>query len=146
MASASSVREFKCSICLETYKQQKKLPGCSHSFCETCIVTFIDKLKTEDKLGFEFQCPVCRLPSKAPEDQDVICEWVKKMDRDNELEARTQGQGEDTQCDYYSPCKYLNKTNVSKYYCLNCEEVCRMFWHTACQQTKSKSYHNRDQK
>ena len=122
MATASSEANLKCSICLETYKKPRKLPGCSHSFCEFCIVTFLHKLKAEDKLNLEFQCPVCRLPSESPKDKEDLREWVKKMDRDNELEARVCGDSENTGDESCSPCKLLNKWTSPKCYCLNCEE------------------------
>ena len=122
MATASAQTDPKCSICLEAYKQRRKLPGCSHSFCETCIVTFVEKLKAEDKLGLEFQCPVCRLPSESPKDDDKLKEWVRKMDKDNELEKQVDGQSDETRGEICNPCKLLNKRNALKYYCLNCEE------------------------
>ena len=122
MATASSEANLKCSICLETYKEPRKLPGCSHSFCEFCIVTFLHKLKAEDKLNLEFQCPVCRLPSESPKDKEDLREWVKKMDKDSELEARVCGDSENTGDESCDPCRYLKKHNEAKYFCLKCKE------------------------
>ena len=47
-----------CSICFEIFKQPKYLP-CLHTFCETCISSYIvSKAKGNNLKGFK--CPVCR--------------------------------------------------------------------------------------
>ncbi|CAC5420815.1 TRIM56 [Mytilus coruscus] len=68
MATSADVKEepliedfadlLTCTICLETFKQPKYLP-CLHTFCETCISTYIvTTVKEEKPKGFK--CPVCR--------------------------------------------------------------------------------------
>ncbi|KAK3084150.1 hypothetical protein FSP39_009032 [Pinctada imbricata] len=63
-----------CSICFETFKRPKYLP-CLHSFCESCLQSYIDstKLKVkEDSGGIPgIVCPLCRLFVKLPDG----CEW-----------------------------------------------------------------------
>ncbi|XP_076083118.1 uncharacterized protein LOC143054106 [Mytilus galloprovincialis] len=48
-----------CTICLETFKVPKYLP-CLHTFCETCINTYIVSSVEKGKITEGFTCPVCR--------------------------------------------------------------------------------------
>ena len=123
MASASDPDEsLKCPVCVENYKEPRKLPGCSHSFCENCILTYVLKLKQEDLLGREFQCPVCRLPTLVPENTDINIEWIRTMDKDAELESISNKQVTELNDGSCCRCKYLSKYNEAKQYCLNCQE------------------------
>ena len=123
MASASDPDEIlNCPVCVEKYKEPRKLPGCSHSFCENCILTYVLKLKQEDLLGREFQCPVCRLPTLVPDNTTINIEWIRTMDKDTELVSKTNKQVTEIADDSCSPCKYLSKQSVSKLFCLNCDE------------------------
>ncbi|VDI30364.1 Hypothetical predicted protein [Mytilus galloprovincialis] len=46
-----------CTICLEIFKQPRYLP-CLHTFCESCISTYIvSAVKQENPEGFK--CPIC---------------------------------------------------------------------------------------
>ncbi|CAC5407032.1 unnamed protein product [Mytilus coruscus] len=48
-----------CTICLETFKIPKYLP-CLHSFCESCIKTYIESSAEKERESEGFKCPVCR--------------------------------------------------------------------------------------
>ncbi|VDI02238.1 tripartite motif-containing protein 2/3 [Mytilus galloprovincialis] len=48
-----------CTICLETFKVPKYLP-CLHTFCESCINTYIVSSVEKGKITEGFTCPVCR--------------------------------------------------------------------------------------
>ena len=123
MASASDPGEsLKCPVCVEDYKEPRKLPGCSHSFCENCILKYVLKLKQEDLLGREFQCPICRLPTLVPDNTTINIEWIRTMNKDTELVSKTNKQVTEIADDSCSPCKYLSKQSVSKLLCLNCDE------------------------
>jgi hypothetical protein len=63
MATSTSVDKtvddlLTCTICLETLKVPKYLP-CLHTFCETCIHTYITSSEKGDK-STGFKCPICR--------------------------------------------------------------------------------------
>ena len=63
MANSTSVDKtvdalLICTICLETLKVPKYLP-CLHTFCETCIHTYITSSEKEDT-STGFKCPICR--------------------------------------------------------------------------------------
>lgn len=50
----SWVKELKCAICLEQYKEPKVLP-CLHSFCKTCLEGRLPK----EGLSWRVDCPSC---------------------------------------------------------------------------------------
>ena len=119
MASASTLEEqATCPICSCPYKEARKLPGCSHSFCETCILTYVLNLKKDAKLTTSFQCPVCRLPSDAPDNGDVTLEWIQSMNK-------TKATSSKLASDLYESCNQcscLEKFTKAKYYCIDCKE------------------------
>ncbi|KAK3098096.1 hypothetical protein FSP39_016040 [Pinctada imbricata] len=59
-----------CSICFETFKRPKYLP-CLHSYCESCLQSYIDSTKLKVKEDSGIVCPLCRLFVKLPGG----CEW-----------------------------------------------------------------------
>ena len=117
MASAAVHSEdISCPVCGGPYKEPRKLPGCVHSFCETCILTYVLNLKKDGKLELTFECPVCRLPSDAPENGNVTIEWVQTMSKTLSKETN------DFNSDGCSQCQYLEHYTKSDYYCTVCRE------------------------
>lgn len=114
-------KELSCPICAGRYCTPRKLPGCVHSFCEKCILNFIINLKKDNKLHAEFECPVCKLPSKSPGQEGIITEWVQTMERDTELEAKTENQ-EESSSEWCSQCRDEDKFIKTKVYCTICQE------------------------
>ena len=58
---------FSCAVCRNRYDSESKvpriLPGCGHTFCQSCIDGIIAKATSEDEL--EFTCPFsCPLKSR----------------------------------------------------------------------------------
>ena len=120
--------EEKCPICFEDFRTPRKLSGCSHSFCETCIFTFVSDLKKEDKLGSEFECPVCRLPTQAPGNDDVLNRWVSSLETNEEVNCKVSEDSQDRSGEYCGQCDYLEKTVEAVKYCMTCQE----FYCSAC--------------
>lgn len=115
--------EQKCTICFQIHREYRKLSGCLHSFCENCIVTFVSNLKQENKLGTEFECPVCKLPSRAPKDNDVILDWVRTMELKNDYKTKLKVEEESLDnTQLCSQCKHVNKSVMSDTFCLDCRE------------------------
>lgn len=56
-----------CAICYGHYINPRKLPGCYHSFCEKCLLTYITNLKLHEEDLLEFKCPNCRKEIPLPE-------------------------------------------------------------------------------
>ena len=131
MATASTLEEqATCPICSGPYKEARKLPGCSHSFCEECILTYVLNLKRDAKLATSFQCPVCRLPSDVPGNGDITLEWIQSMNKTKATSSRLAS-------DLYESCNQcscLEKITKAKYYCVDCKE-------SFCE-TCSKTFHS----
>jgi len=51
-SAALSTLNFKCSICLGTFKGPNVIPACLHHFCDTCIKDSIQRCGNV--------CPACR--------------------------------------------------------------------------------------
>ena len=116
-----SDQELLCPICASFYTTPRKLTGCVHAFCERCILTLIQNLKRDEKLGEQFECPVCRLPSKSPEiDTTNMREWVQTMDIDKELQTKVGNQNEQDS-KWCGQCRFVDKFIKSKVYCLTCQ-------------------------
>ena len=117
-----SDQEIMCPICACSYNTPRKLTGCRHSFCERCILTLIQNLKRDEKLGEEFECPVCRVPSKSPETESTsMSEWVQTLDIDKELQTKVGKQNEQDS-KWCSQCKYVDKFIKSEVYCSTCQD------------------------
>ncbi|CAC5373683.1 TRIM56 [Mytilus coruscus] len=66
-----------CTICLETFKQPKYLP-CLHTFCESCISTYIVSTVKGDK-SEGFKCPVCRRLVPIGEIKENSHTWARTL-------------------------------------------------------------------
>ena len=136
MASAQTLEEqVTCPICSGPYKEARKLPGCTHSFCETCILTYVLNLQKDRKLGNLFLCPVCRLPSYAPDNGNVTLEWIQTMTKINTPSTKVE-DNESVELDTKScsQCSYLEKYTNAKYFCVDCKEsfceICSKTFHS----------------
>ena len=116
-----SDQELLCPICACCYNTPRKLPGCIHSFCERCILTSVQNLRKDEKLGDTFECPVCRLPSASPEEDNITSEWVQTLDIDKELDMKVEKQNE-YNSKWCSQCRYVDKFIKSKVYCSSCKD------------------------
>ncbi|XP_052081081.1 probable E3 ubiquitin-protein ligase MID2 [Mytilus californianus] len=65
-----------CTICLEQFNIPKYLP-CLHTFCESCIATYITSAFEKDRTSID--CPICRSKVSAPEARITPEEWSKQM-------------------------------------------------------------------
>ena len=82
MATSTSVEKtvddlLTCTICLETLKVPKYLP-CLHTFCETCIHTYITSSEKGDK-SRGFKCPICRRLVSFGEKEENPETWSKQL-------------------------------------------------------------------
>ena len=119
MATASTLEvQATCPICSGPYKEARKLPGCTHSFCETCILTYVLNLKKDAELETSFQCPVCRLPSDIPSNGDITLEWIQTMDKTKSTSLKLAIELFES-C---NQCSCLEEFTKAKYYCVDCKE------------------------
>ena len=126
MATALEKEEKpNCAICFQLYTEPRQLPGCSHCFCESCIVNFILDLKRDEKLGSEFKCPVCKLPSTSPGVDDSVHRWVTTMEINEDIKAKCVEEKKTQLPDAAkccSQCLSCEKTVIACKYCLTCQK------------------------
>ena len=121
----------KCPVCLESHTNLRKLPVCKHMFCEKCIFTHASKENGENS----WHCPVCREPYAQAKGQEEIKEWIKRLEKFEQVEidsgndsARTSDTNLTKSSDSYSgkwdcqPCSKLSKTTTAIFYCPECQE------------------------
>ena len=112
-----------CPICFELLKQPRKLPACSHLFCEHCIFTYLDNLKT--KRCSAFHCPVCKHLNPCPSNNDNTLEWIhNRLSLDTETVLKVKSYASMELC---TTCKKLRKSSAAVRYCFDCQDTfCKM--------------------
>ncbi|CAC5413859.1 TRIM56 [Mytilus coruscus] len=83
MATAIEVKDelselLTCPICLEIFRVPKYLP-CLHTFCESCISTYILSSVTKEKDKSGFKCPVCRKVKSMQEHHGAPETWAEQL-------------------------------------------------------------------
>lgn len=87
---ARSIKEeyLSCSICLEQFKQPKRLP-CQHIFCQQCLEDHVKNTLTQDRKGstgnatVHIACPLCRNVFDARCDKDFsVKTWISALPND----------------------------------------------------------------
>ncbi|XP_063402405.1 E3 ubiquitin-protein ligase TRIM33-like [Mytilus trossulus] len=110
-----------CSICLETFKQPKYLP-CLHTFCETCINTYIVST-VKDVHTNEFKCPVCRRRVPIGDKMEKPERWARNLPGNHfvvsMIDRRSMKKAEKL-CD---ACSRKNVSQKAITWCTVCEEA-----------------------
>jgi hypothetical protein len=80
---------FSCGVCRNRYDHKSKvpriLPGCGHTFCQSCIDGIVAKATSEDEL--EFTCPFsCALKSRIG--VEYLTNWQLKSHLDSASEMK----------------------------------------------------------
>ncbi|VDI55895.1 Hypothetical predicted protein [Mytilus galloprovincialis] len=111
-----------CTICLETFKGPKYLP-CLHTFCKTCINTYILSTVNKGKTGPTFKCPICRqdvLMGESPGNPET---WAEKLPGNHFVASmidRQEIRKSEKMCD---SCKVNNKSEKARSLCTVCDEA-----------------------
>ncbi|XP_061179207.1 probable E3 ubiquitin-protein ligase MID2 [Saccostrea echinata] len=120
---------FTCPICLERLTTAKYL-SCLHSFCESCIQTYISSTVTRDseKNTNFIVCPVCRKTVDEPEINISSEKWAKCLPV-NKL-IQTMNINSDTTGKNCTFCERDSKKVAATYWCKTCvEAICECCKH-----------------
>ncbi|XP_076083261.1 E3 ubiquitin-protein ligase Midline-1-like [Mytilus galloprovincialis] len=110
-----------CTICLEIFKEPKYLP-CLHTFCKSCINTYIGSIVTGNNPN-GFKCPVCRRYVPIDEHGDNSENWANNLPGNHfilSLIDRKAIQKSEKLCD---TCKLENISQNALSFCTVCEEA-----------------------
>ncbi|CAC5401221.1 TRIM56 [Mytilus coruscus] len=111
-----------CTICLETFTGPKYLP-CLHTFCRTCINTYILSTVGKENTGKTFTCPICRqnvLMGESPGNPET---WAEKLPGNHFVASMMDKQAigrSEKMCD---SCRVNNKSENALFWCPVCEEA-----------------------
>ena len=126
-----------CNICFEAFNKIRKLPCCSHRFCEKCLVRFVAELKLKPKAedvegdvpgkagGIHVECPVCREKHPGPRADQDATEWVQTLEAETvgfETVQDRQDKMEETHEDICAGCKESNRDSKAERFCYECRE------------------------
>ena len=123
MATAGEIGDIvKCPICLEQYVDARKLPVCSHTFCKTCVISYVSKLEENTELSENgFSCPFCRTLNPAPKSREVIgTEWVESLDFAIKTDNTDNEQRINYECD---SCKVFGISTKASKLCIDCFQL-----------------------
>jgi len=108
---------LKCSICLDTFQVPKYLP-CLHTFCESCIMTFVSCSVESKSTKNNFKCPICRRIVTLGDLKNNIAAWAKSLPLNNLFDKQAMAQSEKL-CD---PCQFSTESVKAVSWCSTCEE------------------------
>ncbi|XP_052085457.1 tripartite motif-containing protein 45-like [Mytilus californianus] len=111
-----------CTICLETFKVPKYLP-CLHTFCETCIDTYIVSSKEKDNTSEGFRRPVCRVSVSFKGTQEKPEAWASKLPRNHFVTSMLDKRAIQRSEKMCNSCQVKNQTREASYWCTTCEEA-----------------------
>ena len=94
MANAQEASDLgmpKCPICLRQYVDPRKMTKCSHSFCETCLITYVSKALESHELG-GIRCPLCQNINPAPKHKHEATDWVKSLEMNENISVNSNSE------------------------------------------------------
>ena len=112
---------LKCSICLDTFQVPKYLP-CLHTFCESCITTFISSSVESESPKKNFNCPICRRFVTLGDLENNIEAWAKSLPLNNLIVSMVDKQTMTTSEKLCDPCQFNAESVKAVSWCSTCEE------------------------
>ncbi|XP_055999155.1 uncharacterized protein LOC125656750 [Ostrea edulis] len=116
---------IRCPICLEEVRNPKYLP-CFHTFCETCIQTFISSTaaRKDNETLKAIECPVCRKRIEATNNDITSEEWALALPQ-NKLIVSMSVDPKKEEHKVCMFCKRSDKSVIAKHWCKSCmESIC----------------------
>ncbi|XP_071133539.1 E3 ubiquitin-protein ligase TRIM45-like [Mytilus edulis] len=110
-----------CTICLETFKVPKYLP-CLHTFCETCIHTYIVSSVKEGKPE-TFKCPICRRQVRIEKCQGKLDTWAKQLPGNHFVVSLIDQRELKQAGKICAACERQHKSIKAVSWCTVCEEA-----------------------
>ena len=112
---------LKCSICLDTFQVPKYLP-CLHTFCESCITTFVSSSVENESAKNNFKCPICRRIVTLGDLKNNIKTWAKSLPLNNLIVSMVDKQAMTQSEKLCDPCQFNTESVKAVSWCSTCEE------------------------
>ncbi|KAL3888706.1 hypothetical protein ACJMK2_001069 [Sinanodonta woodiana] len=110
----------KCPICLDDFKTPRELP-CAHTFCESCLRSYIMKEATKQPLSKEIDCPVCRQPVSPSQKHKTFQEWASLFPYNTVLQTTSSSK---SKLDYIcQACIHESVSITADGFCVVCKEA-----------------------
>ncbi|XP_062616147.1 uncharacterized protein LOC134277866 [Saccostrea cucullata] len=111
-----------CSICFEKFKKPRYLP-CSHSFCHSCLSSYIASVRTSTEPRLGFHCPLCReyihYQGTIDKPEDIV-----NLFPENYLLEKILEKGDQLNCE---SCLRDNEEEEAIAFCATCmENLCQV--------------------
>ncbi|VDI48535.1 Hypothetical predicted protein [Mytilus galloprovincialis] len=111
-----------CTICLETFKVPKYLP-CLHTFCESCIQTYIVSSMQKEEKSEGFKCPVCRTFISYDKRPDKPEAWASSLPMNHFVMSMLDKRSIQRSEKLCNSCQFNDKTKKAISWCTSCEEA-----------------------
>ncbi|VDI26413.1 Hypothetical predicted protein [Mytilus galloprovincialis] len=111
-----------CTICLETFKVPKYLP-CLHTFCESCIKTYIVSSTKKENESKGFNCPVCRTFVSYDKRSDKPETWASTLPMNHFVMSMLDKRAIQRSEKLCNSCQINNDMKKAISWCTICEEA-----------------------
>ncbi|KAK3578927.1 hypothetical protein CHS0354_035559 [Potamilus streckersoni] len=112
--------EQNCPICLGHFNQPRQLP-CAHTFCQSCLQSFITTEATKDKKLSCIKCPVCRQIAGPAKRDKPTSEWASLYPANTVLQSILPSKSKvDRLCD---ACHSEDVSVQAEGFCAICKEA-----------------------
>ncbi|CAG2254017.1 TRIM56 [Mytilus edulis] len=111
-----------CTICLETFKVPKYLP-CLHTFCESCIKTYIVSSTKKENEAEGFNCPVCRTFVSYDKRPDKPEAWASSLPVNHFVMSMLDKRAIQRSEKVCNSCQINNDMKMAISWCTICEEA-----------------------
>ncbi|KAL3890491.1 hypothetical protein ACJMK2_002773 [Sinanodonta woodiana] len=121
MANANSNTEDEptCPICLGLFNVPRQLP-CAHTFCQSCLQSYITSKAIEHEKKRCFECPVCRKTAGHFTENKPTSEWASSFPVDTVIQCMIPKSRVDRVCD---ACTSDGSSVTATGFCVVCEEA-----------------------
>ncbi|CAC5407024.1 TRIM56 [Mytilus coruscus] len=111
-----------CTICLETFKVPKYLP-CLHTFCESCINTYIVSSTEKEKESEGFKCPACRKLVSYIKTAEKPETWASTLPTNHFVMSMLDKREIHRSEKLCNSCQFNDKSKKAMSWCTFCEEA-----------------------
>ncbi|KAK3598714.1 hypothetical protein CHS0354_003275 [Potamilus streckersoni] len=109
-----------CPICLGQFNIPRQLP-CAHSFCQSCLQSYISTMLEKDSALKQIECPMCKQVARPSRNDQPICQWASLFPANTLLQSMLPKKSiENRICD---ACNTEGASVLANGFCAVCEEA-----------------------